>query len=144
METYYPAVFIDAIHLKVRRESVATEAFCVILGVTPERRREVLEIAHMPNESATGWKLQLQDLRALSVENIGLMVADGIQGLGSALSASFSGTPLQQRTVHIKRNLLARIRATDKPELAEDLRRVFRSDDPKDSTSWLAAMEDDV
>ncbi len=133
LETYYPVVFIDAIHVKVRRQSVATEAFYVILGVTPERRREVLGIAHMPSESATGWRLQLQALRERGVENIGLVVADGIQGLDSALSSNFSGTPLQRCTVHIKRNLLARIRATDKPELAEDLRRVFRSDDPDDS-----------
>lgn len=133
LESYYPVVFIDAIHVKVRRHTVATEAFYVILGVTPERRREVLAIAHMPSESATGWKLQLQGLRERGVQKIGLVVADGIAGLDAALSASFSGVPLQRCTTHIKRNLLARVRPADKPELAEDLKRVFRSDDPDDS-----------
>lgn len=146
LETYYPVVFIDAIHVKVRRESVATEAFYVILGVTPERRREVLGIAHMPSESATGWKLQLQALRQRGAHKIGLVVADGIMGLESALSASFSGTPLQRCTTHIKRNLLARVRAGDKPALAEDLRQVFRTDAREDNPRagwerWQAMCE---
>lgn len=133
LESYYPVVFIDAIHVKVRRDSVATEAFYVMLGVTPERRREVLGIAHMPSESATGWKLQLQRLRDRGITKIGLVVADGIRGLPEALASSFSGTPLQRCSTHIKRNVLSRVRAADKPALAEDLKRVFRTDDPEDS-----------
>lgn len=133
LETWYPVVFVDAIHVKVRRESVATEAFYVMLGVTPDRRREVLGIAHMPSESATGWKLHLQGLRKRGVNKIGLVVADGIRGLPDALSGVFSGTPLQRCTTHIKRNVLSRVRAGDKPELAEDLKRVFRTDDPEDT-----------
>lgn len=133
LETYYPVVFIDAIHVKVRRQSVATEAFYVILGVTPERRREVLGIAHLPSESATGWALQLHALGKRGVDKIGLVVADGIIGLDGALSEAFSGTPLQRCTTHIKRNVLARVRPADKPALSEDLRGVFRTNDPQDN-----------
>ncbi|MDZ7773090.1 MAG: transposase [Balneolaceae bacterium] len=93
LEAYYPIVFIDAIHVKVRRETVSTEAFYVIMGVTPERRREVLGIAHAPSESATGWGLQFEELKKRGVQKIGLMVADGISGLGDALSENFSGYP---------------------------------------------------
>lgn len=133
LERYYPIVFIDAIHVKVRRDTVSNEAFYVVLGVTPERRREVLGIAHMPSESATGWGLQLAELQTRGVEEIGLVVADGIPGLDAALSEQFSGTPLQWCTTHIKRNVLSRVRSEDKDRLAEDLRGVFRTDDPEDS-----------
>lgn len=133
LEAYYPVIFIDAIHVKVRRPTVASEAFYVILGVTPQRRREVLGIAHFPSESATGWGLQLAELRRRGVKKIGLMVADGIPGLEQALSEQYSGTPLQWCTTHIKRNLLARVRSSDKALLADDLRAVFRTDDPEDS-----------
>ena len=57
LEAYYPVVFIDAIQVKVRRQTVAHEAFYVVLGVTPERKREVLAIVHFPTESATGWQI---------------------------------------------------------------------------------------
>jgi len=133
LEAYYPIVFIDAIHVKVRRDTVSNEAFYVILGVTPERRREVLGIAHFPSESATGWGLQLQELCTRGVGNIGLVVADGIPGLDNALSEQFSGTPLQWCTTHIKRNVMARVRSEDKDRLGEDLRGVFRTDDPDDT-----------
>lgn len=133
LERYYPIVFIDAIHQKVRRETVSQEAFYVILGVTPERRREVLGIAHFPSESATGWGLQFEELKKRGVQKIGLVVADGVSGLEDALSSRFSGTPLQWCSTHIKRNLLARVRSEHKDQLAEELRGVFRTDDPDDS-----------
>lgn len=38
LEAEYPIIFIDAIHVKVRRDTVASEAFYVVLGVTPDRR----------------------------------------------------------------------------------------------------------
>ncbi|MEX0685731.1 MAG: transposase [Balneolales bacterium] len=51
LEGYYPVIFIDAIQIKVRRQSVANEAFYVVMGVTPERKREVLAVVHFPSES---------------------------------------------------------------------------------------------
>jgi len=71
LETYYPVVFIDAIQIKVRRRSVAHEAFHVVLGVTPERKREVLAIVHFPTESATGWQMVLEQLRERGCSGLG-------------------------------------------------------------------------
>lgn len=36
LDAYYPVIFIDAIHIKVRRDTVATEAFYVVLGLKEE------------------------------------------------------------------------------------------------------------
>ena len=40
LDTYYPIIYIDAIHIKVRRETVATEAFYVLLGLKEDYTRE--------------------------------------------------------------------------------------------------------
>ena len=133
LETYYPVVLIDAIQIKVRRQSVAHEAFYVVMGVTAERKREVLAVMHFPTESATGWQMVLQQLKERGLKNIGLLVADGLSGLENAVSQVYSGTPVQWCVTHIKRGLLARVRSGDKAELAEDLRRVFRTDNPEDT-----------
>lgn len=77
--------------------------------------------------------MQLEELRRRGVDNIGLVVADGVPGLEDALSGSFSGTPLQWCTTHIKRNVMSRVRSEDKEALGDDLRGVFRTDDPDDS-----------
>lgn len=132
LEAYYPIVMIDAIQVKVRRRSVAHEAFYVVMGVTLERKREVLAIVPFPTESATGWQLVLEELRERGLNRIGLLVADGLSGIEQAVGQVYSGTPVQWCVTHIKRGLLARVRAEDKPQLAEDLRGVFRTDDPED------------
>lgn len=133
LETYYPIVFIDAIHVKVRRDTVQNEAFYVVLGVTGERKREVLAISHQPVESATGWGIILEELRGRGLENIGLIVADGLTGLEDAAGNVFPRSDFQRCVTHVKRRLLARVRSEDKPRLAEDMRAVFRTDNPDDS-----------
>lgn len=133
IESYYPVVFVDAIHMKVRRDTVQSEAFYVVLGVTPERRREVLAISHKPSESATGWKMLLQQLVDRGLQDIGLLVADGIKGLPASVGEVFPGTPVQWCVTHVKRELTNHVRAEDKPVLADDLKQVFRTYDPEDS-----------
>jgi len=125
LEEEYPIIFIDAIHVKVRRQTVASEAFYVVLGVTKDQRREVLGIAHQPSESATGWEMTLSGLRSRGLSKVGLVVADGLSGLEEAVGAVYPRADFQRCVTHIKRRLLARVRAEYKPQLAQDLREVF-------------------
>ena len=128
LESYYPVLFVDCVHIKIhRKRSVATEAFYVALAVTEEGRREVLGIFNMPTESATGWDSIFQTLKSRGVQRIGLMVADGITGLDTVVGERFPGTPLQRCVTHLKRNMLAKVRHGDKATLAADLRDVFRT-----------------
>lgn len=128
LEEYYPVVFVDAVHIKVhRKKKVASEAFYVVLGVREDKTREVLAIFNRPTESATGWQEMFMELKGRGVEKIGLMVADGLAGLPTALSSVFPSTPLQKCVTHLKRNMLSKVRHGDKKELAEDLRDVFRT-----------------
>ena len=130
LETYYPIVFVDAIHVKVhRKRSVESEAFYVVMGVKEDKSREVLGIFNRPSESATGWREMFIALEQRGVKGIGLLVADGIRYLEDSLTEVFPGTPLQKCVTHLKRNMLVRVRHGDKGELAEDLREVFRTGD---------------
>lgn len=128
LESNYPVVFVDAIHIKIhRKRTVETEAFYVILGVKEDKTREVMGIYNNPTESATGWKEMFEKLRERGVESIGLLVADGLVGLPSALSLVFPTTRLQRCVTHLKRNLLNKVRHGDKKALSDDLRDVFRT-----------------
>jgi putative transposase len=133
LENYYPVIFIDAIHVKVRRRTVENEAFYVVLGVTTDRRREVLAITHQPVESATGWQIMLEQLHRRGLQQVGLVVADGLIGLPSAVGRIYPQAAFQRCVTHAKRGLLARVRTEDKPRLAEDLRQVFATDRSDDS-----------
>ena len=130
LESYYPIVLVDAIHIKVhRKRSVETEAFYVVMAVKEDKTREVLGIFNRPSESATGWGEMFLALQERGVKNIGLLVADGLKYLEDALAKAFPGTPLQKCVTHLKRNMLSKVRHGDKGELADDLREVFRTDD---------------
>lgn len=134
LENYYPIVLVDAVHVKVRRENnVSMEAFYVVVGVTPERHRDVLAIMNLPQESANGWMQLFIDLHKRGVKKVGLMIADGLKGLDTALSSIYPGTPLQRCVTHLKRNLFAKVKIYDRVRLAEDLRNVFRTSDSSDS-----------
>jgi len=143
LQQRYPVVFIDAIHVKVRRDTVANEAFYVVLGVTPEARREVLAIVHQPVESAAGWEMVLSELADRGVNSLGLVVADGLSGLESAVARIFPQADFQRCITHVKRRLLARVRSEDKPLMAEDLRAVFATDRPDDTpeAGWARWQE---
>ncbi|WP_298075064.1 transposase [uncultured Bacteroides sp.] len=96
LESYYPVVFIDCVHIKIhRKRSVDTEAFYVILAVKEDKTREVLGIYNKPTESALGWGEMLNDLYERGVSRIGLVCADGLKGLDDVISEVFSGTGLQ-------------------------------------------------
>jgi len=134
LEEYYPIVLVDAIHVKVRSDNnVSTQAFYVVVGVTPERHREVLSIMQLPQESANGWMQLFIALHKRGVKKIALMIADGLKGLDTALSSIYPGTPLQRCVTHLKRNLFAKVKIYDRVRLAEDLRNVFRTSDSSDS-----------
>lgn len=130
LERYYPIVFIDCVFIKVRRaRSCSAEAFYVIMAVKEDKTREVLGIYNNPEESASGWGEMLKKIKGRGVEKIGLIVADGLKGLDTAVGDPFPNVPLQRCTTHLKRNLLGKVRHGDKMSLADDLRDVFRTGD---------------
>ncbi len=136
LQNYYPIVCIDATYIYVRREeSVSKEAFYTVLGVRPDRTREVLGIVNFPNESASGWKSVFKGLRERGVENIDLFVCDGLSGIEDAIASHFSNSQVQLCVVHLERNVLKNIKSKDKEEVASDLKDVFQTARSDDSCS---------
>ncbi len=63
LDSVYPMIMVDAIHIKVKRDTVASEAFYIVLGLNREFRREILAVINHPTESALGWEEVLENLR---------------------------------------------------------------------------------
>ena len=147
LEKYYPIIYIDAVFIPVRREeSVSREAFYTVLGVKDDRTREVLAIMNFPTESATGWRLLLENIKSRGVERIDLIISDALKGIEDSIAATFSGSDIQFCTVHLKRNILNSVKKADKPVIAEELKEVFNIDDPNDNVEkgwqrWLKFIE---
>ncbi len=126
-EDYY-AIFIDALWLPVRRDTVKKEAFYIVLGLKEDLTRDVLSVWCLPEESASGWEELLKDLKNRGVKNVLNFTADGLSGLGSAVERVFPKSTFQRCLVHKQRNILNRARASDKKEIALDFKKVFQLD----------------
>ena len=128
LDHYYPVVYIDAIHIKVRRDRVATEAFYVLLALKEDLTREVLGIVNIPQESASGWEEVLLGLKDRGVGRVGLFVFDDLTGLGMVIGKVFSGSMHQKCILHFQRNLNKHIRVADRKTFAKALSGVFDPD----------------
>ena len=129
LDSYYPVIYIDAIHIKVRRETVATEAFYVLLALKDDHTREVLSIVNIPQESASGWQEVLEEIKSRGVEKVGLFVFDDLTGLDTVIGKVFSRSMQQKCVLHFQRNINKHIRKTDREAFAGELKEVFNPDD---------------
>jgi putative transposase len=130
LDAYYPIVYIDAIHIKIRRDVVATEAFYILLGLKEDCTREVLGIVNIPQESALGWQEVLLNIKNRGVEKVGLFVFDGLTGLDTVVGKVYSESMQQKCTLHFQRNLNKHTRKSDREPFAKELKEVFNPDSP--------------
>ena len=107
------------------------EAFYAALAVKEDYTRETIHLSNNPTESAAGWDNVLKDLKKRGVEEIGLVVADGIVGLEEKVLANFPKTSLQKCVTHLKRNILNSVRLGDKQKISAALESLFDISDKR-------------
>jgi putative transposase len=117
LDGWYPRVRIGKRRVRV--------PVLVTLGVCADGQRVVLDLRLAGGESAQAW---LDAVRALGTRNLGnpvLAVIDGNPGLATALKVHWPTLALQRCTNHKLWNLLAKVPAYLREELAEDYRRMI-------------------
>lgn len=102
----YVYIWADGVYLQARMEPQA-ECILVIIGATPEGKKELLGFQVGIRESAQSWRELLVDIkgRGLSVAPE-LAVGDGGMGFWKALDEVFPGTRHQRCWVHKAANVL--------------------------------------
>ncbi len=105
----YVYVWADDIHLQARLEDDA-QCILVIIGATPEGRKELIGFTDGTRESAHDWRALLLDLKrrglAIAPE---LAVADGALGFWKALGEVWPKTREQRCWVHKTANVLNKL-----------------------------------
>ena len=82
-------IFCDAMYVNLRRDNVAKEAIHVLLGITPEGYKEILDYAILPSESSLNYADMLKSLKKRGLEQVLLFVSDGLVGLPNAMDIYF-------------------------------------------------------
>jgi putative transposase len=125
----YPIVYLDAIHIKLRREGrVANTAVYNVLGVDLEGHRDIL--GHWIGDGAEGanfWLSVLTDLQNRGVADIFLACVDGLAGFSEAIRAVFPQTQVQRCVIHQIRSSLKYVSWKDRKAFVADLKRVYRA-----------------
>jgi transposase-like protein len=134
LEKRYPIVYIDATYWHTRRvDKVSSEAYYTILAVKEDRTREVLSIVNHPNEGASNWKEIFETLKQRGLETVNLFVCDGLHGIENVISEVFPMATVQLCTAHLTRGILAKVKPTDKQQIADELKEVLNPTNPLDN-----------
>ncbi len=104
----YPIIYLDAIHLKLRRDGrVLNTAVYIVLGGDVDGQRDVL--GHWVGDGAEGanfWLSVVTDLQARGVEDVLIACIDGLTGFKEAIQAVFPQTQIQRCIIHQVRQSL--------------------------------------
>lgn len=124
----YAIIYGDATYLSVRRDSVAKEALHILIGITHEGEKEVLDYALYPSESADNYKEMLQSLKQRGLEQVLLFVTDGLNGFKNACLEVYPNAKHQSCWTHVARNVMKHVRAKDKSKVMDDLKPVYKTE----------------
>lgn len=137
----YIVVYGDATMINVRRDSVSKEALHILIGITPEGTKEVLDYRLYPQESSENYKEMLENIKSRGVEEILLFVTDGLIGLANACLEVYPKATHQACWVHVQRGIFRLVRAKDRREILDDLKLIYRAKNGDEATSHLEAFK---
>ncbi len=138
----YVYVWADGVYLQARMEPQA-ECMLVLIGATPEGKKELLGFQVGVRESAQSWRELLVDLKAR-----GLVVApelatgDGALGFWKALDEVSPTTRHQRCTVHKTANVLDKMPKSVQPAAKSDLREIWAASDRATAETAVATFAD--
>ena len=125
----YPIVYLDAIHLKLRRDGkVQNTAVYIVLGVDLDGQRDVL--GHGVGDGAEGanfWLSVVSDLQARGVQDIFIACIDGLTGFKDAIQAVFPRTQIQRCLIHQVRQSLTYVSWKDRKAFTTDLKTISQA-----------------
>ena len=142
LEKLYPIVYLDALHVKLRREGkVQNTALYTVLAVDMDGHRDIL--GHWVGDAGEGanfWLSVISDLQSRGVEDILIACVDGLSGFSDAIHAVFPDTDVQRCIIHQIRHSLRYVAWADRKEFMQDLRRIYQAPTREQAESHLLQL----
>jgi len=136
----YVYVWADGIHLQARLED-DVQCILVIIGATPEGKKELIGFTDGTRESAHDWRTLLLDLKrrglAIAPE---LAVADGALGFWKALGEVWPKTREQRCWVHKTANVLNRLPKSQHAKAKRALQEIWMAETKTDADAAFDAF----
>jgi putative transposase len=105
LDSVYPVVFIDAIHVKIRDGKVANRPVYTIVGVSVNGERDILGLwVGDGSEGAKYWHQVLSEILNRGTVDVCIVVCDGLRGLPEAIGDVWPAAIVQTCVLHLIRN----------------------------------------
>jgi putative transposase len=140
LDAVYAAIFIDAVHVKIRDGQVANRPIYAAIGVTLTGGKDILGLwAGTGGEGAKFWMSVLTDIKNRGVTDTFFVVCDGLKGLPDVVGNVWSQAIVQTCVIHLLRGTFHLASKKDWDALKRDLRPIYTAPNP---TAARAAFED--
>ena len=144
LDAIYPFVFLDAMHIKLRRDGkVENTAVYVVLGVNMDGHRDIL--GHWVGDGGEGanfWMSVVTDLQSRGVKDIFIASVDGLAGFSEAIEAIFPKTQVQRCIIHQIRNSLRYVSWKDRKSFVADLKTIYQAPTREQAKTNLQRVAD--
>ena len=121
----YVYVWADGVYLQARMEDQA-ECMLVLIGATPEGKKEVVGFQTGVRESAQSWRELLVEVKRRGLKIApDIAVGDGALGYWKALDEVVPGTRHQRCWVHKTANVLNKVPLSVQANMKPDLREIY-------------------
>ena len=136
----YVYLWADGVYLQARMEPQA-ECMPVLIGATPEGRKELVGFQVGVRESAQSWRELLVGLKARGLAIAPeLATGDGALGFWTALEEVFPATRHQRCWVHKTSNVLNKLPRSVQPAAKRDLREIWQAPDRATAEAAIATF----
>jgi putative transposase len=136
----YVYIWADGVYLQARMEPQA-ECMLVIIGATPEGKKELVGFQVGTRESAQSWHELLVGLKARGLAMAPeLAVGDGALGFWRALEEAFPSVRHQRCWVHKVANVLNKLPKSLQANARQDLREIWLAPDRATAEAALATF----
>jgi transposase-like protein len=129
----YVYIWADGVYLQGRMEP-DKQCILVLIGATPEGRKELIGFQSGYRESAQSWRELLADLKARGLAiPPELAIGDGALGFWKALEEEFGATRQQRCWVHKTMNVLNKLPKSVQSKAKADLKEIWMAEGRADA-----------
>ena len=137
----YPYVYVDGIYLKRSwGGSYENVAVMVAIGVNEDGYREVIGCA----ESSERWRDFLSWLKSRGLRGVRMFTGDKAADMVGSIAEVFPDAKYQRCTVHLYRNVLAKVPKSKRPQAAAMLKAIHAMESREAAAAKAEAVADDL
>ena len=138
LDTVYPIVYLDCLHLKVRDSGIVrNKAVYLALGINMAGEKEILGLWIAQTEGAKFWLQVMTELKNRGLQDIFIACVDGLKGFPEAIETVYPKAVVQLCIVHLVRNSLNYVSWKQRKAVAADLRTIYTASTAEEAKTNL-------